>query len=128
EVRYGFVLRQWFVNRTKSDTAYRQESWCNRLGYRMPRVRDLTNAVRTDNPPISGAAPSSSGNYYQRHIGAGFFTEWGLIGYYADAGFVDLYYWTRDATGSNQFDVYSGGGGVLSNRASNRSYAVCTAP
>ncbi|WP_141671402.1 hypothetical protein, partial [Gilliamella sp. Gris1-4] len=61
EVRYGFKLRQWFVHRgSQRASVSNQTSWCNSLGYRMPRVRDLTNAVRTDNPPISGAAPSSS--------------------------------------------------------------------
>ncbi|MWN06713.1 hypothetical protein, partial [Gilliamella sp. Pas-s95] len=78
EVRYGFVLRQWFVHRgSKSARQSDQISWCNSLGYRLARVRDLTNAVRTGSSPISGAVPSSSGNWYQRHIGAGFFTEWG---------------------------------------------------
>ncbi|MCO6552746.1 MAG: hypothetical protein J6563_07210, partial [Gilliamella sp.] len=129
EVRYGFVLKQWFVHRgNKYDTPSNQTAWCSRLGYRMPRVSDLTNAVRTDNPPISGAAPSSSGNYYQRHIGAGFFTEWGSMHHYAVAGFNHLNHWTSDATGSNQFAVYSYNGIVYSLSASVSTSAVCTAP
>ncbi|MWP46469.1 hypothetical protein [Gilliamella sp. Pas-s27] len=65
EVRYGFVLKQWFVYRGNQSKRYSDQlAWCNSLGYRMPRVRDLTNSVKTDNPPISGAAPSSSVNYY----------------------------------------------------------------
>ncbi|MWN32405.1 hypothetical protein GQ595_06770, partial [Gilliamella sp. Pra-s54] len=129
EVRYGFVLKQWFVNRGgQAASASTQTAWCNSLGYRMVRVRDLTNAVRTGTNPISGAAPSSSGSHYQRHIGAGFFTEWGNMNYYADAGFVDHYYWTSDATGSNQFIVGWHYGNVSSYRASLSLYAVCTAP
>ncbi|MWN06846.1 hypothetical protein, partial [Gilliamella sp. Pas-s95] len=77
---------------------------------------------------ISGAVPSSSGNWYQRHIGAGFFTEWGYMVSYADAGFVGYNYWASDATGSYGFRVYSGYGGVGSYSASYSSYAVCTAP
>ncbi|WP_141671773.1 hypothetical protein [Gilliamella sp. Imp1-1] len=128
EVKYGFVLKQWFVNRGAQKTnVSNQTAWCNSLGYRMPRVSDLTNAVRRASLPISGAAPSSSGNYYQRHIGAGFFTEWGSMYNYADAGFVDDLYWTSDAAGSNQFAITSGDGGVLDGSASYSNYAVCTA-
>ncbi|WP_208610421.1 hypothetical protein, partial [Gilliamella bombi] len=98
---------------------------CNSLGYRMPRVRDLTNS----NYNNLGAAPSSSGNHYQRHIGAGFFTEWGNMGYYTDAGFVSNCYWTSDATGSNdQFHVYSFNGVVGSFIASVSYWGLCTAP
>ncbi|WP_141671325.1 hypothetical protein [Gilliamella sp. Gris1-4] len=129
EVRYGFKLRQWFVNRgDKSDYVSNQTTWCNSLGYRMPRVSDLTNAVRTGSHPVSGATPSSSGNHYQRHIGAGFFTEWGFMYYYANAGFVYYDYWTSDATDSYSFNAisyegYAGNGSDTSSR-----YAVCTAP
>ncbi|WP_176700374.1 hypothetical protein, partial [Gilliamella sp. Gris1-4] len=129
EVRYGFKLRQWFVHRgSQRASVSNQTSWCNSLGYRMPRVRDLTNAVRTDNPPISGAAPSSSVNYYMRHIGAGFFTEWGTMGYYAVAGFVSYSFWTSDAAGSRQFTVNSSLGVVSSFSASNSFDGLCTAP
>ncbi|KDN09344.1 hypothetical protein [Gilliamella sp. Imp1-1] len=43
-----------------------------------------------------GATPSSSGNHYQRRIGVGFFTEWGMIDtfFIPDAGFVGSAYLT----------------------------------
>ncbi|WP_065560070.1 hypothetical protein [Gilliamella sp. Gris1-4] len=123
EVRYGFVLRQWFVNRGSVKKDYSDQlAWCNRLGYRMPRVRDLTNS----NYDYLGAAPRSSVNAYMRHIGAGFFTEWGSMGGYADAGFVGGLYWTSDASGFYQFRVYSTYGAVGSGSYS--PFAVCTAP
>ncbi|NUF26540.1 hypothetical protein [Gilliamella sp. ESL0254] len=129
EVRYGFVLKQWFVHRGNIlDIQSNQSSWCSRLGYRLSKVKDLTNAVRTDSPSISGALPHSSVNNYMRHIGAGFFTEWGNMGLYADAGFVGNFYWTSDATGSNGFDVYSYSGGVISGSVSGSDSAVCTTP
>ncbi|MWN05822.1 hypothetical protein [Gilliamella sp. Pas-s95] len=129
EVRYGFVLRQWFVHRGgKEVTQSNQISWCSGLGYRLVRVRDLTNAVRTGNYPISGAVPSSSGNWYQRHIGAGFFTEWGYMFYYADAGFVNSHYWASDASGSDGFYVVSFNGNVYRLDIYSSDYAVCTAP
>ncbi|MCO6561374.1 MAG: hypothetical protein J6574_09840, partial [Gilliamella sp.] len=125
-VKYGFVLRQWFVSRGQTWSIYSDQlAWCNSLGYRLAKVSDLTNAVRTDNPPISGAAPSSSGNYYQRNIGAGFFTEWGYRSY---SGFVGDVYWASDATGSYQFPVGSPTGIVFRRSASDSYYAVCTAP
>ncbi|OCG40732.1 hypothetical protein A9G25_07335 [Gilliamella sp. Bif1-4] len=125
EVRYGFVLRQWFVNRGSQRKIYSDQlAWCNSLGYRMPRVRDLTNS----NYNNLGATPSSSSNYYKRHIGAGFFTEWGRMYDYTDAGFVYVYYWTSDATGSHQFNVHSYDGYVLSLSASDSHSGLCTAP
>ncbi|MCX8584067.1 hypothetical protein J3T94_08490, partial [Gilliamella sp. B3372] len=79
-VKYGFTLKQWFVNRgTEKYTYFDTSSWCSRIGYRVPKVKDLTNAVRIYAPLISGATPSSPGNHYMRHIGSGFFTEWGKM-------------------------------------------------
>ncbi|WP_143426277.1 hypothetical protein [Gilliamella sp. Occ4-3] len=135
EVRYGFMLRQWFVNRGGQFKFYSEHlAWCNSLGYRVPRVRDLTNAkcgVDSNNFPcingINGATPSSSDNHYLRHIGAGFFTEWGYMYDYTDAGFVSGYYWTSVATGS-EFLVSSANGYVYSPSAFNSHYGLCTAP
>ncbi|OCG41109.1 hypothetical protein A9G25_06520 [Gilliamella sp. Bif1-4] len=126
EVRYGFVLRQWFVNRGSEWNIYSDDlAWCNSLGYRMPRVRDLTNS----NYNNLSATPSSSGNHYMRHIGAGFFSEWGYM-YHYDAGFSQYAHWTSDATGSSQFLVDAYDGYVRSDSASVRDwrYGLCTAP
>jgi hypothetical protein len=123
-VKYGFVLRQWFVNRGDQFETYSDQlAWCNSLGYRMPRVRDLTNS----NYNNLGATPSSGRNRYQRHIGAGFFTEWGLVTNYTDSGFLHHDYWASDATGSYPFNVYSYSGGVPSYSVSG-SKGLCTAP
>ncbi|OCG79692.1 hypothetical protein A9G44_10095 [Gilliamella sp. Occ4-3] len=132
-VKYGFVLRQWFVNRGEQLKTYSDHlAWCNSLGYRLSRVRDLTNAVcsgpgRWCQDAVS-ATPSSSGADYQRNIGAGFFTEWGRMYNYTDAGFVGPFYWTSDATGSSQFIVYSTDGYVTITDASFSSGGLCTAP
>ncbi|MWN32601.1 hypothetical protein GQ596_09110, partial [Gilliamella sp. Pra-s60] len=131
ELRYGFVLRQWFVNRGyKYDHTPNHITWCNSLGYRLSQVRDLTNAVCSGWQSDSncrgavGATPSSSNNVYMRHIGAGFFTEWGRMDNYADAGFVYDYYWTSDVIDSN-FRVHSSDG-FVNNDTTIRFYAVCT--
>ncbi|OCG10139.1 hypothetical protein A9G24_11015 [Gilliamella sp. App6-5] len=121
-VKYGFVLRQWFVNRGNQAKAYSDQlAWCNSLGYRMPRVRDLTNSNYND-------LGATLVNHYKRHIGAGFFTEWGNIFYYPGTGFITSYYWTSGATGSYQFPVGSYSGGVRSDSASVSRYGLCTAP
>ncbi|MWN89502.1 hypothetical protein GQ597_02075 [Gilliamella sp. Pra-s65] len=136
-VKYGFVLKQWFVNRGDQDKRYSDQlAWCNSLGYRLAKVKDLTNAVcsgwmsESDCQGAVGATPSSSDNVYKRHIGAGFFTEWGGMHFYvyADAGFVGNNYWTSDASGSDQFSVYSSFGQVSSLSTSSSGYAVCTTP
>ncbi|MFQ0994744.1 hypothetical protein ACGH6Q_06925 [Gilliamella sp. BG2] len=125
EVRYGFELRQWFVNRGGQLKTYSDQlAWCNSLGYRMPRVRDLTNS----NYNNLGATPSSSVNYYMRYIGAGFFTEWGLMNYYADAGFIYYNWWTSDAAGSNSLLVNSGDGNVAGYSNGEDHPGLCSAP
>ena len=104
-VKYGFELKQWFVARVHgSYTNSSVESWCNKIGgYRMPKVRDLTNANCRGG--CQSATPSSPDNSFRRHIGAGFFTEWGKMNYYRGANFdfnsnptsgIVAIYWTSD--------------------------------
>jgi hypothetical protein len=127
-ITYGFRLKQWFVNRGESFEYERtQRSWCNSIGYSMPRVRDLTNAARIPlNPPPVGASPSSSGNYYQRYIGAGFFSEWGDMGSYTSSGFVRGVYW---ATGDYSYAAVSAGDGEVGHYNNRQriynNFAIC---
>ncbi|SCC29004.1 hypothetical protein GA0061081_11541 [Gilliamella bombicola] len=134
-VRYGFVLKQWFVNRgDKGDTSSNQVSWCSRLGYRMPRIKDLTNAkcgVYNSFPcrsGIDGATPYSSGNHYMRNIGAGFFTEWGSMNDYTDAGFVYFSYWTGESVSSYVLSSVSSFNGSVEAYGASNYFAVCTTP
>ena len=103
-VKYGFKLKQWFVNRGAASYTYiRASSWCTAIGYRLPEIKDLTNAscqgVNSGSlcQGAVGATPSSPNNYYQRHIGAGFFTEWGSASDYRDANFTVGGYFTSEA-------------------------------
>jgi hypothetical protein len=136
-VKYGFVLRQWFVNRGGQLKTYSDQlAWCNSLGYRIPRIRDLTNAKcggDINSFPcinnIDGATPSSGGNHYQRNIGAGFFTEWGSMHYYTDAGFVFNGYWTSDTTDIGiGVEAHYGFAYISGTDGIRRRYGVCTAP
>ncbi|PXZ04625.1 hypothetical protein [Gilliamella apicola] len=104
-LKYGFVLKQWFVNGGTTRYNYSKiPSLCNSIGYRMPEIKDLTNA----NFNNLGATPSSSVNQLQRHIGAGFFTEWGALAKYSDTGFVEYgYYYT--VTNGQQYTVHWNG-------------------
>ena len=118
-VKYGFKLKQWFVNRgLKSYTNESVSSWCSDIGYRMPKVKDLTNAICAGANSgsngnickgVVGATPSSTGNHYQRRIGAGFFSEWGDLRGNTDAGF-NYGYWTSDPgrdSNYNNFVVFA---------------------
>ncbi|NUF48406.1 hypothetical protein [Gilliamella sp. ESL0250] len=90
-LKYGFVLQKWFVTRGGAlKRLPEQQSWCSSIGYRLPQVRDLTNARSR-----FSATPLSSGNHYQRRLGAGLFTEWAPMNSYDRA---ELYYsyWTSD--------------------------------
>ncbi|OCF97508.1 hypothetical protein [Gilliamella apicola] len=150
-LKYGFELKQWIVNRGRSGISQAGvSSWCNRIGYRVPKVKDLTNAI---NPNCSwprdcqGATPSSSGNYYSRHIGVGFFTEWGKMNYYRGANFgfnhnpaanrIEGLYWTSDEFSRQNFFVVTwADGGVYRNVSPNSTetwkrfprYGLCVYP
>ena len=128
---YGFVLKQWFVNRrNKQDTYANTSSWCRNLGggYRLPQVKDLTNAVCSGTSSgffcqgAVGAMPSSNWNGYQRNIGAGLFTEWGNMSDYTAAGFFYNYDWTSDISSSYPLTVYSRDGYVIRINPGDGSY------
>ncbi|OCF94508.1 hypothetical protein [Gilliamella apicola] len=96
-VKYGFVLKKWFVNRgTYTSTVSRLRTWCPN-SYHPTKVKDLTNAAvgRSD---CSGATPSSPDNYFRRHIGGGLLSEWGNMSYYTEANFYS-FYWTWEVGG-----------------------------
>ncbi|MCX8663013.1 hypothetical protein [Gilliamella sp. B2911] len=128
-LKYGFTLKQWFVNRGfKYDIYPPTLSWCSSLGYRMPRVKDLTNAVRRD-VVVPSATPRSPGNHYIRHIGSGFFTEWGDMSSYSGADFDNnQLYWTSDPTGSHHFIVGSEYGRASWRNYDTSDYGLCTYP
>ncbi|MCX8686202.1 hypothetical protein, partial [Gilliamella sp. B2864] len=133
-VRYGFTLKQWFVRRGSVETNYSNTlSWCRNIGYRLVKVKDLTNAsCRGSYSGVLcqgsvGATPSSHGNYYLRRIGSGFFTEWGYMEHYSGVGFSTNWYWTSDPSGSSQFIVGTNGS-VLCNYTHNNYYGLCSHP
>ncbi|WP_131798796.1 MULTISPECIES: hypothetical protein [Gilliamella] len=113
-LKYGFVLKQWFVNRGTSTYNHSStESWCNKIGYRLQKVSDLTNAScqgYLSGPHCQGAVgatPSSPDNRVGRHIGAGFFTEWGWMETYSNSAFDGRYfdYWTSEQKSDNSYFV-----------------------
>ncbi|MBI0061720.1 hypothetical protein H3T83_11000 [Gilliamella sp. M0320] len=140
-VKYGFELKQWFVNRGSIATTYPDNfydtpventltSWCSRIGgYRVPKVKELTNAVcggmntsecsgggRRTRPV--GAKPSSGANYFMRRIGGGLFSEWGVMFDYTGANFVghNEYYYRECYETSDKGDK------LLDNRHYDRFY------
>jgi len=137
-VKYGFELKQWFVNRGSDRYDYSNtSSWCANIGYRTPKVNDLTNATCQGTwagglypcQGAVGATPSSPNNHYQRRIGAGFFTEWGFMPAYPNASFGHYHYWTSDATGLDQFSVGSYHGTVAITPTSSRDIiGLCVYP
>ncbi|OTQ69725.1 hypothetical protein B6D17_10030 [Gilliamella apis] len=90
-VKYGFVLKQWFIASYTSKTIAISFddalSWCNKTGYHLPKVSDLTNGSCPGCQGAVGATPSSPDRYLRRHIGAGFFSEWGLMSDYGSGNF-----------------------------------------
>ena len=84
-VKYGFELKQWFVHRGNYESWAGVTSWCTNIGYRMPKILELTNGSCMAYDWCQEAVlatPSSPENKARRHIGGGFFSEWGNIGFY----------------------------------------------
>ena len=148
-VKYGFELKQWFVNRGTYWYEYYSvsgadvSSWCNKIGgYRLPNVRDITNAscrANNDNPEdacngLVEATPTSPDKILRRYIGAGFFTEWGTMYNYTGANFAYLSYWTQDRVeDNNQNFVVNANVGVVSlnysaNNNIDRAAVLCVYP
>ncbi|OTQ68846.1 hypothetical protein B6D17_10985 [Gilliamella apis] len=146
-VKYGFELKQWFVNRGNYASTHSSiESWCNSLGgYRQVKVKELTNAVcrEWNSGPYCrgavGATPSSPDEYFRRHIGAGFFTEWGIMSSYTGypgANFKGEYgnrgpYLTSDKSSyNNLLFVISGynGGVYYMSYTNDKAYGLCVYP
>ncbi|SCC29226.1 hypothetical protein GA0061081_1161 [Gilliamella bombicola] len=122
EVKYGFVLRRWFIYRGTPFALPSQISWCRSSGYRLSDVGDLTNSNHNN----LGATPRSSGDYLMRYIGAGFFSEWGKVSGYG-IGFVDGNYWAgRRINVRAAYRVKSVDGSV--NFGENGGRAICTTP
>ncbi|MWN05862.1 hypothetical protein [Gilliamella sp. Pas-s95] len=119
EVRYGFVLRQWFVGRGGHRINFsNQLSWCSSLGYRMPRIRNLTNAI---------ASPGGNNNYY-RSIGAGLYSEWGLMSNYQNVNFSLYMSWTDDVTNTDVRAVYPFDGGIWEKSKTIGIFGLCVTP
>ena len=155
-VKYGFVLKQWFINRGEvGQTPTNQISWCDSIGYRLSRVKDLTNAAcpetllrqsdsQIEFEPVGdsrckgsiGAMPLSMGNSYQRIIGAGLYSEWGRMDFYSGSNFsigAGFANWTSDKSSypGGWFSVYSVNGVISSpqkNQYYDRYFAVCVSP
>ena len=134
-VKYGFVLRQWFVQRGIDSSYFQASSWCKNIGYRLAQVKDLTNAscqgTLSDDRCVGavGATPSSPNNRYQRTINAGFFSEWGFMTYYVGANFSNTFYWTVDLQSSRTgFVVYSDDADVHRRDITTKTLAVCVTP
>ncbi|WP_133052269.1 hypothetical protein [Gilliamella apis] len=135
-LKYGFVLKQWFVGGEYGGTQSNISSRCNSFGYRLPKVSDLTNAScqgYRSGPHCQGAVgatPSSPDNTSRRHIGAGFFSEWGWMVAYSNSTFGEVKrYWTSEQQSDNRyFMVDSYAGGIESKNNELESYAVCVYP
>ena len=135
-VKYGFVLKQWFVSREMYGSNPNISSWCTKIGYRMPKVKDLTNAAckgyNAGTPYYCegsvGATPSAPNNYYTRHIGAGFFSEWGSMdGYYYSHFYTNRYYWTSDMSPHGGFFEVDPVTGQVTHGVADQ-YGVCVYP
>ena len=134
--KYGFTLKQWFVNRGNNWHNYSNSYyWCRSLGYNMPYVMKLTSATECldrnyscNNALIDAIAtyPYASYTSYRRYIGAGFFSEWGKMEDYSGVGFNHDWYWAGHPYGSGSFMIDSNSGSIL--LPSGTIYGLCVYP
>ncbi|OCG07973.1 hypothetical protein A9G13_07155 [Gilliamella sp. wkB178] len=130
-VKYGFVLKQWFI--VREDDWYQEDmaAWCPRIGYRLIKIKDVTNAFYTgikdprDAHRFVGATPSSTGNHLQRNIGAGFLTEWSNMHEY---GYNYTKYWTSEVDDINRDFIIDGDGSVRYEMVHFMMRGACTYP
>ena len=111
-VKYGFVLKQWFIHSgTYSNTRSIISSKCNSFGYRVTKVRDFTNASCQGRnseycrgyDEIVGTNPQ---NTYVRSIGEGFIPEWGIqLNRYIGFDVHYTIYWTSEQTSDNLYNI-----------------------
>ncbi|OCF98307.1 hypothetical protein [Gilliamella apicola] len=131
-VKYGFELKQWFVNRGLNRYTYSNvNSWCNKIGYyRLPKVKDLTNGKCSS--PCQSATPSYWEGVSSHNIGGGFIAEWGRMPNYTGANFKsEGGYWTSDVSSYNtHYTVNSYDGGISFSYNSNvlEYYGLCVYP
>lgn len=135
-IKYGFILKQWFISRGKKlSNMVNHQAWCNSAGYRLPLVKDLTNAISDPNSPIENQGfvsgkPESHGNYFERQIGAGFMSEWGILDFYNDAIFSGSMLITSEFSDASRvwsWMVNMAGGGVYAKRGQDSIFAVICA-
>ena len=150
-VKYGFELKQWFVNRGFDRYTYSSvESWCNKIGeYRLPKAKELTNvrcdlnyamSCRYTNIEVVVGTPSSPDWDLRRHIGAGFFPEWDVgknysYNSYPGANFGVWSYWVdKDSSNDNRYSLWvdSDTGNIKTSSglgaSGGRMYGLCVYP
>ncbi|MCX8731204.1 hypothetical protein J3U66_12520, partial [Gilliamella sp. B2969] len=71
---------------------------------------------------------ASTQDIYQRNIGAGLFTEWGIMNRYTAADFADSVVWTSDGDGSRPFLVTTDDGLVFTYLPGYNYNGVCAYP
>lgn len=137
-VKYGFKLKQWFINRPYISRILQHMNWCQLIGYRLAKVRDLTNAscqgvgthyCEGNSADLVSAKPASPNNLYQRVIGAGLFSEWGNTDNYG-INFNSRFYVAGDSFRPPYYYVASNIGGIAISNDSRyyNQHAACVYP
>lgn len=120
-VRYGFIIKKWYIVHGKDWVQDEHVEWCDLVGYTLASVADLTNAsgftMNYNHDLIPGATPAYPYGHASRNIGAGLLAEWGPAAFGLNA--LDYYwkrnyYWTRNREESGwMFAVSSWSGHVI---------------
>lgn len=136
---YTFKIAKWFIVKPNSNdnnkgVVYPEaKEYCNSIGYKLPRISDLTNGNAPDIAWQGGLLGQT--NNYQRRIGGGLLAEWGEIAqdYYQDLNVTSMYFWGNynddDTNNSFKYRV-STDEGVVSRTNVNTitSQAICVSP
>ncbi|EPA1042555.1 Ig-like domain-containing protein [Enterobacter bugandensis] len=126
KITYSFKLNGWYVNHGRTLTDFPGANTSCQAGYTLPAAKKLNG-----NPGHNSALTRFDG---VRGTIGGVWSEWGDLSKYSGAGFVNVYYWTKDndATHSDpaHFIVSLGDGTVFRSNDDNDGhsgavYTVC---
>ncbi|NUF28380.1 hypothetical protein [Gilliamella sp. ESL0254] len=101
EVRYGFVLKQWFVHSGGRDAGFNyHSSWCGRLGYRVPDMVGIKSFL---------------------HV-------WGGVNMYSNANFPNRCFWSSTPVSDREHYAFTSSGRLLFALNTNGCNVACATP
>lgn len=128
---YSFEISKWFIFKAGPSEGYdATKRYCSNIGYRIPSVSEYTNGNSSSINNFWDSGLSNQPNNYQRRIGGGILSEWGVIyDYYRTKQFNTGAFWANESSIINDhyYDINDNGGFIGSKHGANalENQSVC---